>query len=63
MLALQGTTLGMQPAQLQTMLGAYSEDAIDLLLSQCPDIAKLQPSVLLSRLCMLKVGFTPDHLM
>ena len=54
--ALQGTSPQVQPVQLQRMLGVSSEDTIDMLLADCPEVAELQPSVLMSRLCMLKVA-------
>ena len=56
--ALQVLDQNIRPLQLQKMLG-ISEKGTQMLLSQCPDIAKLQPSLVLSRLSMLKVPTPP----
>ncbi len=40
------------------MLGVHSQDAVHILLTQCPDLSKLEPSVVMARLCKLKVGYT-----
>ena len=56
MLALQGKVRQICPSQLQELLGIHSEQAVHILLTQCPELAKLEPSTVLSRLCKLKVG-------
>ena len=55
--ALQVPDQSIRPSQLQKMLG-ISEKGTQMLLSQFPDIAKLQPSDVISRLSALKVAST-----